>query len=533
MDIHQQKLYDEIFYQIPCLRFASINAPYIGKNYDSDENCKILVILSSVYRASDTAEKGLSISDFYKVQSVNENKLFYPEYSKENYYSICADTNPVRRIRQKIEQAVTSVSLDKTLEDIAHYHFILRPLRGTTEKPSSIDLDYAIEAFPKIIDILKPTHILFFGNDCLRTISRRAFTKPVENKSIERFLTDKGIVFSTISRRADYQAKASPISNQKEINDLLNQLEEQANKMDELNRQMELRYGEINKVVLAHEKSKQPFFSSEAVQNEKKFEKKFDSSENDKNASKKLAENTELGAAAAVGGAIGVAASAVGSALSGAGLASLGIRVAAPVAAPVIGPIVAGALTGVSTLALVNKLRKLIKNEDFDERVDETEMDEKTKVIIECALKNKKNFSTTSFSVLAELFKRRNLRTARGEIFSADGNGPLLLVNKVFRKVINRGDYNTAVAIAMTFVNNKTGLPWILNETIDGLVKKGTIIFEGGILKSPVTDEPVTEADISPKLVRNASIKGVDDKLKDMLVDYLEKKQKHNKDALS
>ena len=193
MEIHQQELYDKIFGQIPCLRYDSFCAPYIGKNYGSDAGCRILVVLCSAYDARETTAKELSISEFYKARPDKGDKHFYPEFSKEDFLNLYADSISVRRIRQKIEQAVTSVSSNKTLEDVAHCHFILRPLRGPVDKSSATDLDYAIEAFPKIIDILKPTHILFFGNDCLRTVSRRAFTKPVENKSIETFLLDKGI----------------------------------------------------------------------------------------------------------------------------------------------------------------------------------------------------------------------------------------------------------------------------------------------------------------------------------------------------
>ena len=232
---------------------------------------------------------------------------------------------------------------------------------------------------------------------------------------------------------------------------------------------------------------------------------------NKKNESE-MPNGSALGVAAAVGAAAGVAG-------------------AVPVLGAVAGPIVAGALTGASILTIVNKLRTLVGDADSG---DDAGMSKKSDFIVNMALENQKNLTTISFSVFAEKLNQAGFLTARGEKFSAEGNGPLLLVNKVFKKcAANQDDYNKAVAIAMTFVNDRTGLPWILNETIENLIKKGTISFEDGILKSPVTDEPVTEADISPKLVRNASIKGVDDKLKDMLVEYLEKKQKHIKDALS
>ena len=454
MEIHQQELYDKIFGQIPCLRYDSLCTPYIGKNYGSDAGCRILVVLCSAYDSSEKTTKEQSISEFYKARPAKEDEHFYPECSKEDFLNIYADFSSVRKIRQKIEQTVTSVSPNKTLEDIAHCHFILRPLRRPVEKPSATDLDYAIEAFPKIINILKPTHIFFFGNDCLRTVSRRAFTKPVENKSIETFLRDKGIVFSTISRRADYQAKTSSDQNQKQINDLLNQLEEQANKIEESQRQTEVPKGHV------------------------------------------------LGAAAAI--ATGAAAGAM--------------------AVPVIGA-VAGAITGASILTLVNKLRTLVGDADSAE---DAGMSKKSDFIVNMALENQKNFTTISFNEFAEKLNQAGFLTARGEKFSAEGNGPLLLVNKVFKKCgASPSDYDKAAAIAMTFVNDRTGLPWILNETIEDLIKKGTLSFEDGILKSPVTDEPITEKDISPKLVKNAPIKDVDDRLKDMLVEYLEKKQKH------
>lgn len=494
MEIHQQELYDKIFGQIPCLRYDSLCAPYIGKNYGSDAGCRILIVLCSVYDAHETTAKEQSISEFYKARPEKGNEHFYPECSKEDFLTLYADFISVRRIRQKIEQAVTAVSPDKTLEDIAHCHFILRPLRGPADKPSATDLNYAIEAFPKIIDILKPTHILFFGNDCLRTVSRRAFTKSVENKSIETFLSDKGIAFSTISRRADYQAKTSVDQNQKLINDLLNQLEEQANGIKESLRQVEMLRKEIDKI-----------------------------------AESEMPKGSTLDSTAVVGGAIGAAAGAVSSALGGSALASLGLRAAAPIAAPVFGavagPIVAGAVAGASILTLVNKLRTLVGNDDSDENAG---MGKKSDFIMSLALENQKKFATITFGEFAEKLNQAGFLTARGEKFSAEGNGPLLLVNKVFKKcAANQSDYDTAVAIAMTFVNDRTGLPWILNEAIENLIKKGTLSFEDGILKSPVTDEPITEKDISPKLIKNASIKDIDDKLKDMLVEYLERKQKH------
>lgn len=481
MAIHQQELYDKIFDRIPCLRFASMNAPYIGKNYGSDADNRILVILCSAYGSSESTAKDLPISDFYKVRPTKDDEQSYPECSRKDVYTLFADFSFVKWNRKKIEQAVISVSPGKTLEDIAHYHFILRPLRKPAETPSSMDLDYAIEAFPKIIDILKPTHILFFGNDCLRTVSRRAFTKPVENKSIERFLSDKGIYFSTVSRRADYQPKTSAVDNQKEINDLLNQIaeqackfEERANKIKESIRQMEILYEEINK-----------------------------------KAGSEMLNASAWGAAAAA--------------------AAVGSAVAAPMASvPVIGA-VAGALTGASILTLVGKLRTLVGNADSGE---DAGMGNKSDFIVNMALENQKKFATITFSEFAIKLNQAGFLTARGEKFSAEGNGPLLLVNKVFKKCIaGQSDYDTAVAIAMTFVNDRTGLPWILNETIEDLVKKGTIAFEDGVLKSPVTDEPITEKDISPKLVKNASIKGVDDKLKGMLVEYLEKKQKYIRES--
>ena len=477
MEIHQQELYDKIFGQIPCLLLASMNAPYIGRNYGTDVGCRILVVLCSVYDAREATAKELSISEFYKARPDKGDKHFYPEFSKEDFLNLSADFISVRRIRQKIKQAVTSVSTDKTFEDIAHCHFILRPLRGPVDKPSATDLDYAIEAFPKIIDILKPTHILFFGNDCLRTVSRRAFTKPVENKSIEKFLSDKGIYFSTISRRVGYPVKASAVPNQEQINDLLNQLEEQASKFKELEEQANEIKESLRQVEMLHE-------------------------ELNKKTESETMNVPALGVAAAVGAAA-----------------------AAPMAAvPVIGA-VAGALTGASILTLVNKLRTLVGNDESDENAG---MGKKSDFIVSLAQENQKKFATITFGEFAEKLNQAGFLTARGEKFSAEGNGPLLLVSKVFKKcAASQSDYDTAVAIAMTFVNDRTGLPWILNETIEDLVKKGTISFEDGVLKSPVTDEPITEKDISPKLVKNAPIKGVDDKLKDMLVEYLEKKQKH------
>lgn len=413
MAIHQQELYDKIFWQIPCLLFASMNAPYIGKGYGSDANCRILVVHCSAYGPSEAAARDLSISDFYKVQPARGEGLSYPAYSSEDIYTLHADYNPVKSNRKKIEQAVASISPGKTLEDVAHYHFILRLLRAS-ESPSSTDLDYAIEAFPKIIDILKPTHVLFFGNDCLRTVSRRAFTKPVENKSIERFLTDKGIFFSTISRRAGFQEKTSAVPNQKQMNDLLDQIEERAARINET-----------------------------------------------------------------------------------------------------------------SILSSVDMLRKLINSDDADRNAEDAGIGQKTDFIIDRALKNQKSFSTTTFRELAEQLNRLGFRTARGESFSAEGNGPLLLVNRVFRKALGQGDYDAAVAIAATFINDRTGLPWILNETIEKYVKAGAILFEDGVLRIPVTDMPITEENIPSSLVEKAFIKDVDEKFRDMLVEYLEKKQEH------
>jgi hypothetical protein len=100
-------------------------------------------------------------------------------------------------------------------------------------------------------------------------------------------------------------------------------------------------------------------------------------------------------------------------------------------------------------------------------------------------------------------------------------------VNRVFRKALGQGDYDAAVAIAATFINDRTGLPWILNETIEKYVKAGAILFEDGVLRIPVTDMPITEENIPSNLVEKAFIKDVDEKFRDMLVEYLEKKQEH------
>jgi hypothetical protein len=52
-------------------------------------------------------------------------------------------------------------------------------------------------------------------------------------------------------------------------------------------------------------------------------------------------------------------------------------------------------------------------------------------------------------------------------------------------------------------------------------------LFEDGVLRIPVTDMPITEENIPSNLVEKAFIKDVDEKFRDMLVEYLEKKQEH------
>ena len=64
-------------------------------------------------------------------------------------------------------------------------------------------------------------------------------------------------------------------------------------------------------------------------------------------------------------------------------------------------------------------------------------------------------------------------------------------------------------------------------QTIEKYVKAGAILFEDGVLRIPVTDMPITEENIPSSLVEKAFIKDVDEKFRDMLVEYLEKKQEH------
>ena len=472
MEIHQQELYDEIFSRIPFLRSPGIglNAPYVGPGYGSVPECKILVVFLNAYGVSP------------KEDSVAGRQ--YPIFSKKNML-VELDFKNVKTTRQKVEEAIHMISSGKTIDDIAHYHYISRLLKSPTDRYSRTDLDEAIEAFPKVIDVLKPTHVLFFGNECLRTIARRDFSASLEGKSVEKYLADKGIAFSTISRRSDFKAKSSELPNQDGAQD-------HGDVSDEVNKYLD----QLEQIY--NEKMDSPLSATGAA--------------------------VAGGVAAAAAGAVArsVATTVVGSgmgAVAGGAVGGVLAGVAAPVAA------------GLSAYALIQNIRALInrsKAKDAVERaMEDFGMPQKKEFIVELARKNQEKGTAMTFAQLAEELNKAGIQTARGEKFSTDGKGPFLLVNKVFKSCIAElQDYDAALAIAMAFINEKTGLPWKLNEIVDDLVDKKIALYQDGVLTSGLTYKPITIQDITPELIKNSPVKIENAQFKAKLVEYFAERQK-------
>ena len=453
-----QDLYNNIIKQTPALLQATANAPYIGPNYGSDPNCKILVIFSSALPLP--TPKGLPLGTTnWTIEQLYEQYHCYPNYSRIlDYYS---STN---LIRFKIEEAIKSVSPNKSIQDIAHYHFILRPLRGPFDRPTPIDLDKSIDAFVKTIDILKPTSILFYGNDCLRTISRRSFSKAVENKSVVDYLSSKGIVFATISLRSDYQAKTSDqITNNKSlgIKVKINKYENKFKIPEDINLP---KYKNQFKNILDELNNHFAALEVDSATNKKIFETKI------LPTMKSLIEEIE---------------------------------------------------------SLNNKINPNKSNKS-DNSLDDFGMAQKIDLITKLALNNQKNNTTTYFSQLAEELNKAGIKTARGETFSTTTTrGLRSLLVKVFEKSITiQHDYNTTLAIATTFINEKTGLPWILNELVDNLINQKLAFYENGVLKSKLSHKPITEQDIAPEIINETPMKLVDNKIKHEIIEYFANKQK-------
>lgn len=432
-------LSNKIMRQVPDLLLATTNAPYIGPNYGSDTNCKILVIFLSEAPQSTRMH----------MLHPNHDSSIIDNYSFSDYALAKGPiTVQAKNTQKKVEQAIKSISPNKNIEDIAHYHFILRLIQGSLDKPSPIDLDKSIDAFVKIIDILKPTNILFYGNDCLRTIARRSFSKALENKSVENYLSSKGISFATISRRSDYQAKTSAsVANTKEQDNI------------HLSR-----YKDHFKNIL-NELSN--YFT----------ELKTDS------AIAKDIFDTKI--------------------------------------SPTMKNLIA-------ELDFLNNKINPQKTEDKDNPSNDIGMAKKTELIIKLAINNKKNNTTTSLSQLAEEFNKAGIRTARGETFTTTKTRGLhTLLAKVFEKnLFEQHDLGMTLAIATTFINEKTGLPWILNEVVDTLINQKLAFYENGVLKSKLSHKPITEQDIAPEIINETPMKFVDNKIKHEIIEYFANKQK-------
>ena len=453
-----QDLYKEIIEQIPTLGQATTYAPYIGSNYGSDPNCKILVVFSSALPPS--SPKGLPPSSTnWTIEHFYEQKHCYPDYSR-----ILDVTPSTNTIRSKIEDAVKSVSPQKSIQDISHCHFILRPVLGSFDKPSPIDLDKSIDAFVKIIDILKPTNILFYGNDCLRTISRRSFSKAVENKSVVNYLSSKGIAFATISLRSDYQAKTSvQITNNKSLG-------------------IKIKIKKYENKFKIPEDINLPKYKNQFKNILDELNNHFTALETDYATNKNIFETKIL-------------------------------------------PTMKGLIEEIESLN--NKINPP-KSNKIDDSIDDFVMAQKIDLITRLALSNQKNNTTTYFSQLAEELNKAGIKTARGETFSTTvTRGLRTLLAKVFEKSIsNQHDYNTTLAIATTFINEKTGLPWILNELVDNLIYQKLAFYENGVLKSKLSHKPITEQDIAPEIINETPMQFVDNKIKHEIIKYFANKQK-------
>lgn len=186
-----ESLKQEIMESIDCYRMHKFAAPFIGGNYLSSPRRTLVVGYVAELGEEDLPEgdspDNYSFYKFYSKPSSSDTDLSYPESS---YLSevILGNKSSSFTLRNRIMPFLSAGGVN----DIAFCYYIPRfKIRFKTRIAfAGNDKSRAFSVFSKLVDLLKPAHVLFYG-------------KSACSEDAAALLKKNGIAFDIIALRAD------------------------------------------------------------------------------------------------------------------------------------------------------------------------------------------------------------------------------------------------------------------------------------------------------------------------------------------
>ncbi|WP_295057729.1 hypothetical protein [uncultured Fibrobacter sp.] len=186
-----ESLKQEIMEEIDIYRVHKYAAPFIGENYLSSPKRTLVVGYEAEVDEADLPKddnpNNYRVSNFYSKLLLPNNNFSYPESSYPSKV-ILGNKSSSFTLRNRIMPFLSAGGVN----DIAFCYYIPRfKIRGVTRIGSAgIDRRQAFSVFSKLIDLLKPTHVLFYG-------------KSACSEDASALLKKNNIAFDIVALRAD------------------------------------------------------------------------------------------------------------------------------------------------------------------------------------------------------------------------------------------------------------------------------------------------------------------------------------------
>lgn len=184
-------LKQEIMEKVDIFRMHKYVAPFIGENYLSSPKRTLVVGFEAELGEEDLPEgdspNNYRLFNFYSKPSSSDTDFSYPESSYPSKV-ILGNKSSSFTLRNRIMPFLSAGGVN----DIAFCYYIPRfKIRRWTKIGSAgIDKTRAFSVFSKLVDLLKPTYVLFYG-------------KSACSEDASAFLKKNNIAFDIVALRAD------------------------------------------------------------------------------------------------------------------------------------------------------------------------------------------------------------------------------------------------------------------------------------------------------------------------------------------
>lgn len=185
-----ESLKQEIMEEIDIYRVHKYAAPFIGENYLSSPKRTLVVGYEAEVDEADLPKddnpNNYRVSNFYSKLLLPNNNFSYPESSYPSKV-ILGNNSSSFTLRNRIMPHLSAGGVN----DIAFCYYIPRfKIRGMLRVIGGYDRRRAFNVFSKLVDLLKPTHVLFYG-------------KSACSEDASALLKKSNIAFDVIALRAD------------------------------------------------------------------------------------------------------------------------------------------------------------------------------------------------------------------------------------------------------------------------------------------------------------------------------------------